>query len=333
MNYSLIARRARRAGFTLVELLVVIAIIGILVALLLPAIQAAREAARRTQCTNNLKQIGLACLNFESTYKRLPTGAVQRANVSTDPTMFSWISQILPFIEEGSLYDQVDWKIPLGERNDKGDTSHHIKFKSFLCPSDEDVDITNSWYGARGNYVGNAGIGRIWMDDPTPTQDSAGHPKHPLAPAGSNSTLVAQGTFLVNHGRSMREFTDGTSQTASVSELIKIEGEDTRGVLHFGAGVMYMHDYPPNTIEISSGKVYDRTRYCISVPEFAPCQKTQSNDWKGYWNHIARSHHPGGVNLELVDGSVRFISDNISDVSWKALATPQGEEVADRSDN
>ena len=169
------------------------------------------------------------------------------------------------------------------------------------------------------------------MDDPTPTQDSKGHPRHPSAPAGSNSTLVAQGTFLVNHGRALKEFLDGTSQTAAVSELDKIPGEDTRGVLHFGAGVMYMHDYPPNTIQISAGNVYDRTRYCVSVPEYAPCQATQSKDWKGYWNHIARSHHPGGVNMGLVDGSVRFISNNISDLPWKAYATPQGGEVEDRS--
>ena len=169
----------RNAAFTLVELLVVIAIIGILVALLLPAIQAAREAARRSQCMNNMRQIGIAFTNYESAKKVLPIGATQRYGndpktgqpYSGDPTMYSWVSLLMPYVEEASLYSQVDWKIPLGVRNDNNETSHHIEFQTFQCPSDQKVGITNSWYGARGNYAGNVGVGFIWMNDPSPYQD------------------------------------------------------------------------------------------------------------------------------------------------------------------
>ncbi len=176
-------QHAARLGFTLVELLVVIAIIGILVALLLPAIQAAREAARRTQCTNNIRQIGIAMMNFETSKKRLPVGATQRfgddpktgSPYTSDPTMFSWISSMMPYLEEASLYGTVDWTIPLGDRYNATppDTAHHIKFASYTCPSAEPVEIVNTFYGARGNYAGNVGIGKIWMNDTSPTQDCA----------------------------------------------------------------------------------------------------------------------------------------------------------------
>jgi prepilin-type N-terminal cleavage/methylation domain-containing protein len=338
-----------RVAFTLVELLVVIAIIGILVALLLPAIQAAREAARRSQCTNNIRQIGIAFMNFETSKKRFPNGATQRYGIdpetgtkySGDPTMFSWISVMMPYLEEAGLYSQVDWTIPLGERNTQTppDRSHHIKFQTFLCPSDEDTGIVNDWYGARGNYVGNVGIGTIWMDDPSPTQDCTlsdqfGCPPgnaarkfpsgNPLGsnPEAANSSLGRFGTFMMNKGRRMAEFIDGTSKTAAVSELRTIPGEDTRGTLHFGAGCLYMHDFPPNFIGLP-----DRTRYCAeSVPDYAPCFEA-TGQWKGAWRHVARSAHPGGVNLMMVDTSVRFVSDSIDETAWQTFSTPTGGEI------
>jgi prepilin-type N-terminal cleavage/methylation domain-containing protein len=332
----------KRTAFTLVELLVVIAIIGILVALLLPAIQAAREAARRSQCLNNMRQIGIAISNYESARKTYPVGAAQRyGNDPTtgqpykdDPTMYSWVSLIMPYVEEAALYGQVDWKIPLGVRNDKGDKSHQIEFETFLCPSSQRVGIANSWYGARGNYAGNVGIGLIWMNDPSPFQDcslsnqySCASPKAnwPTAeknPERTDSWLKRFGTFMVNKGRKMGEFADGTSKTAAVSEIRTVEGQDTRGVLHFGAGVLYMHDYPPN---FTNG-VSDRTRWCLNVKE-APCLDVQTGNYAGGWRHLARSNHTGGVNLMMVDTSTRFVADSIAEDLWKAIATPKGDEV------
>ncbi len=345
-------RAAAHLAFTLVELLVVIAIIGILVALLLPAIQAAREAARRSECTNNIRQIGIAMMNFEASKKKLPAGATQRygsdpktgAAYSGDPTMFSWISVMMPYLEEASLYANVDWTIPLGVRNDNGDTSHHIKFASYTCPSADPVDITNDWYGARGNYAGNAGIGTVWMNDTSPTQDCAygslnpsygcaPHKYWPWAPKQNpeapNSSLSRFGTFMVNKGRRMSEFEDGTSKTAAVSEVLTIPGTvgsssngDSRGVLHFGAASMYMHDAVPNFID---NVLIDKTRYCIGVDN-APCKPTDDT-WKGEWRQFARSAHSGGVNLMMVDTSVRFVSDDVDLDTWKAYSTPRGGEV------
>ncbi len=135
---------------------------------------------------------------------------------------------------------------------------------------------------------------------------------------------------MVNKGRRMSEFEDGTSKTAAVSEVLTIPGTangsngDTRGVLHFGAGSMYMHDYPPNFVD-STQVQKDQTRYCVSTDN-APCFNTDA-DWKGEWRHLARSAHTNGVNLMMVDTSVRFISDDVNEDTWKAMATPKGGEI------
>ena len=154
-------RHARKA-FTLVELLVVIAIIGILVALLLPAVQSAREAARRSQCLNNIRQIGIALMSYESANKRLPNGSTRYDGFSRN----SWVTLILPYIEETGLYNQIDLSIPLDEVNDNPDiifNYHHIPFATFRCPSQEQIGLVNNWYGARGNYAANVGR-RLCLD-------------------------------------------------------------------------------------------------------------------------------------------------------------------------
>jgi hypothetical protein len=252
--------------------------------------------------------------------------------------MYSWVSSVMPFLEEASLYDTVDWLVPLGVRNAQvpPDTSHHIPFETYFCPSDLRVGITNSWYGARGNYAGNVGIGVIYMNDTSPTQDCAfahlntGYsckkgphwPPTQRNPKYPNSSLKAFGTFMVNKGRRMAEFPDGTSKTAAISEVRNIPGQDTRGVLHFGAGVLYMHDYPPNYVDLP-----DRTRWCpLDAPDYAPCQPTDE-EWKGRWRHFARSGHPNGVNLLMVDTNGRFVSDDVDPLLWNAIGTAEGEEV------
>lgn len=343
-------------AFTLVELLVVIAIIGILVALLLPAVQAAREAARRSACSNNIRQVGLALLNYESAKGKLPEGARQREGVASNPTQFSWVTRIMAYIEEAAAYDQVDWTIPLAERFSAGDTAHHIPLATFRCPSGEEVGVPDgmNFYGARGNYVANAGIGWIYMDDADPNQckyknpflqiiandpfDSGldSPPKH-LSRCSNDQTSTPQtsmlrlGMFQVNRGLSLARVTDGTSKTAAISELITVEGQDTRGAMHFGAGAMYMHDQGPNTKTATvNGISYgwkDLTRYCSDNEDLStPCDENK-DQWRGAWNHNARSLHTGGVNLVRVDASVSFINDEIDLGVWQALSTPDGEEI------
>jgi len=317
------ALRHRRA-FTLVELLVVIAIIGVLVALLLPAVQAAREASRRAQCQNNLHQIGVALMNYESRAGEFPPADVRINHPKTGipKTLYSWVTILMNYVEQGTVYRSTDWvNKTLEERDADHDTTHHIPLPSFNCPSDIQVGIVNSFYGARGNYAVNAGRGFVWMDDIRWEQEL--HPK--LTSADDllpDSSLEDYGAFFVNRGLRVADATDGLSNTAGVCELRKVEGEDTRGALHFGACTMYMHDVTPNSFK------EDKTRHCDrrAAELVAPCRPT-ADGWAGDWAHYARSQHVGGVNLEMMDASVRFVSDDVSLVVWRQLSTAYGEEV------
>ncbi|TWT47388.1 DUF1559 domain-containing protein [Botrimarina hoheduenensis] len=344
-------RSARHRGFTLVELLVVIAIIGILVALLLPAVQAAREAARRSSCSNNIRQVGLALLNYESAQGALPEAARQRTTGGSNPTQFSWITRIMRYVEEASAYDAADWEIPMAERNTAGNTAHHIEFATFRCPSSEPVGVPDgmSWYGARGNYVANAGIGWIYMDDPDPNQCKYANPfvgilaQDPygsgmveppphldFCPSGRTS-MIRLGAFQVNRGLKLAQAADGTSKTAAVAEIITVPGQDTRGVMHFGAGALYMHDQTPNTLQATingtTAAWSDWTRYCAPDDPRAPC-RNNSKEWAGQWQHNARSEHPGGVHLVRLDGGATFVNDEVELSVWQAYCTPNGSEIA-----
>lgn len=307
-------------GFTLVELLVVIAIIGVLVALLLPAVQAAREAARRSQCLNNMKQIGVALMNHESTYKALPKGSTRTNGFARN----TWATRLLPFLEQSAIFSQIDLSMSIEDVNDNDNIfNFHRQFiTAYQCPSDERVELVTEFYGARGNYAANAGIGFMWMNDESTEQDQGGHP-HPLGLFNNpnhKSSMLALGVFLVNRGRSLGQITDGTSNTVAISEVRNVPGSDTRGVLHYGAASMYMHDFTPN---FTGG--FDRTRHCINV-DYAPCLPSQQI-WRGSWTHTSRSAHPGGVNSLMLDSSVRFVSNGVDELLWKQVATPDGGEV------
>jgi prepilin-type N-terminal cleavage/methylation domain-containing protein/prepilin-type processing-associated H-X9-DG protein len=350
--------QSQHDGFTLVELLVVIAIIGVLVALLLPAIQAAREAARRSQCTNNLKQLGLAALNFESGNKSLPPGHRMSKNGTDIDSLGSWVTQLLPYLEEGSLFSQIDPKEKFFEQTvdvGKGESekTHHVFLPSMQCPSNPDgssqqLGIINDHYGARGNYVANSGWSDpgpgfqscgIWMNDPNWEQfgaNKAGYNsctngvEYPPASGGRpiKAALAGYGPFLVNRYLKLRQVTDGTSHTVAFAELLNIQGVDMRGSLHWGGGCLYLHSEPPNS------KYPDRARYCAvsSNDPVAPCETTP--DWPGAHKLAARSAHPGGVNVVMIDGSAHFISEDINSMQhgenvpgvWQALSTYGGNE-------
>ena len=344
------ARRYRRSGFTLVELLVVIAIIGVLVALLLPAVQAAREAARRTECINHLKQIGLAVMNFESARGSLPKGDWRQLTAATGiDSLGTWVTQSMPFLENGSLFDQMDFTMPYYQQGFVGPENtptHHFFLESHVCPSNGPVGIiewNNGRYGARGNYAANAGYTDpeegcgIWMNDINWEQagtDGRGYPNCTSGVLVSNpvpgsrptvrSALSGFGPFMINRGIELREATDGTTNTVAVSEVRTVDGDDTRGALHWGGGVMYLHSLAPN----DPGRIEelkDRTRWCIDVPE-APCKQSNAS-WQGWHRNTARSAHPGGVNTLLLDGSSRFVSDDVDLLVWRAASTFNGEEL------
>jgi prepilin-type N-terminal cleavage/methylation domain-containing protein/prepilin-type processing-associated H-X9-DG protein len=303
----------RRSGFTLVELLVVIAIIGVLVALLLPAVQTAREASRRSSCTNNLRQIGLGMQLFHDTFLRLPAGTVWEpgAGGNQKGSEATWITHLLPYVEQETLYRTGDFNQGFGQGNagHPNNTITSTFLKLTRCPSDVHPVIICSWGAsvawARGNYVANNGIGPMVE---TTTIDT---------------NLRQQGVFMLQSKNRFADITDGTTNTVFVSELLKSPGNDWRGVMHYPEGSLYQHNQTPNS------PVPDEFRQgmCLSILR-APCVPTSTS-----WNPkritlAARSLHPGGVMALFGDGSVRWASNNIALAAWRALSSPQGGETS-----
>jgi prepilin-type N-terminal cleavage/methylation domain-containing protein len=306
----------KRHGFTLVELLVVITIIGILIALLLPAVQAAREAARRGQCSNNLKQIGLAMQMHLEAKQVLPPGHFMPPDNGAPAQESTWVAYLLPYLEQQGLYETVDWQ------NTFGGAEVGINFQvcstplpMFICPSNDPyeavfdgssgVALGKKCY-ARGTYAANNGFGPM-------TEVFVEH--LPLQRMG--------GVFYLNSKTTPADITDGLSNTAFAAEIRVVPGEDIRGTLHYPEGTLYHDNYTPNSTN------FDQVRQgkCVSVPG-APCDDTQFVDWHDRAVIMtARSAHGGGVHVLLGDGGVRFVADSITLSVWQALSTPKGGEV------
>ena len=308
----------KRHGFTLVELLVVIAIIGVLVALLLPAVQAARESARRTQCVNNLKQVGLAMHNHLGARKAFPPGSYwdpatnSLPNFQVNGNEATWITFLLPFLEETGLYDKINWKLSFGGAFEAPTYPNRpvtsAPLPGMRCPSSELV--TQLWWDAwmRGNYVANNGIGPM-------TEWTTAPPANRMTGA-----FFWEGKKL---GRKPSYFIDGLSKTAFVSEILILgkEGtlDDIRGIMHYPEGCLYQHNFTPN--DGTPDKV--RPDACLNKPS-SPCQG--STPYRAVVT-TPRSAHPGGVNLLMGDGSVHLVTDMISSATWKALSTPRSGEM------
>ncbi|MHC2071004.1 DUF1559 family PulG-like putative transporter [Bremerella sp. T1] len=276
-----------RRGFTLVELLVVIAIIGVLIALLLPAVQQAREAARRMQCTNNLKQIGLALHNYHDTYNALPAAWIRRHG-SSDPK-YGWASMILPFIEQSNLYDQLDpGRIALKDRFKSSATATdkallQTVIDGYRCPSDvtgdlNDKDIFGSDHFdiATANYICSIG-------DVSVTGDIDGG-----------------AVFYGNSYLGFKDITDGLSNTAMIGERDGGNSEDTS--VNFRAAVWAGVGRDNNNGSGFVGRTTGRSNFVINF-DYGATGAT-ANLGKGF-----SSLHPGGVNMLLGDGAVRFIPE------------------------
>ncbi len=310
-----------RGGFTLVELLVVIAIIGVLVALLLPAIQAAREAARRSQCINNLKQWGLAMQLYHDSHKILPAGATapdpQTAGV---PPRQTWVMRIWPYVEQNNLAAQnvlarEFFSPPATIHNTmNGLTGQFVPI--YRCPSDgSGVDQNVGQYQRRrGNYVIN------W-----------GNAKYPLNGAFREDQLPNGGVAPYSHIEGRRwnpretdlgDITDGTSNTLMMSEYLMAqtpEDIDWRGDIHNDEGIFRFHTLrTPNTSapDIIESAWFQRLDD-LTMPATAGAQQ----------ENAARSRHTGGVNALHCDSSVTFYTDGVSENVWKALGSMNGAET------
>ena len=317
-SYFFLSGKSVRDAFTLVELLVVIAIIGILIAMLLPAIQAAREAARRMQCTNNMKQIGVALHMYNETHGAFPTGCEQYIDTGQPNYLMqhTWTAGILAYIEQQQLAEDFQKHL------ENGGYSAAFPFTdqsipALQCPSDPNSPKTaeSAPDDAFGNYVLCSGN--------TPMNQ----PKTGVPAATASGSL--NGAFYSLSHTAVRDVSDGMSNTLFGSELVVSPNKvsdgkyDARGQIWNGrhGGALFTTLYAPNTPQ------GDRMQYCIELPQ-APCVAfpTTANI-----NISARSYHPGGVCTVLGDGSSRFISDDIDVDAYQALSTRAGGEAVDMS--
>jgi prepilin-type N-terminal cleavage/methylation domain-containing protein/prepilin-type processing-associated H-X9-DG protein len=355
----------RRSGFTLIELLVVIAIIGILIALLLPAVQKIREAAARMSCQNNLKQIGLASHNYESAAGYLPPGSADRPPGSSSEA--SILALVLPYMEQSNKYNQFDFNHDVNGSL-SNDAARKQDVKSYLCPSDGaggGIDYGGGLYG-RSNYYGNIGT---TADTRSTESNRVGIFNFQFGAA------LPDGSRKVTTHVRILDISDGTSNTAMFSET-------KRSTVNGGSWPVHGDAYNPTNIYLLPGTdagwspytpmfgpLFNQTtpgaifvgmtyrcnswdygptsrisyrgwQYYRNIPEMQTYSHTVPPNYKGYdcgdysitMAHIAaRSFHTGGVNVGFADGSVHFISDTISFATWQALGTRAGGEVLDSS--
>ena len=310
--------RATRHGFTLIELLVVIAIIAVLVAILLPAVQQAREAARASQCKNNLKQVGVAMHSYHETYNTFPADAiwVYQPGPNAQPRSYSWVVAILPYMEQAALFNKLDLSAPLWNQMIDGKAVQGVKVQSLLCPSDPGFDslphgIAWTSYGASQGYD-------WWARD-----DQHG------------------GVFSLARFTKIASIKDGTSNTIMVGETCSSgytgSSQAGGGRLRIGgdrvfrSALVSTHTHPVTMAAIGIDKNPDGST--AAEPPFwwraAPYAWAPS-----YMSHLgmnsewvsAGSDHEGGATFLFADGSVTFITENIEAVPYGHLdsgAAPQ----------
>lgn len=325
-------RHLRRTfGFTLIELLVVIAIIGVLVGLLLPAIQSAREAARRSSCGNNLRQLGIAMFNYHDAHKTLPPSGCYPIG----GTGSNWSAQarLLPYLEEQNLENLIDWTAPYGSQGHVTET----RIALLLCPSEirDEPRPDGSLTHYPLNYGINLGTWLIY---------------NPLKQQGGN------GLVFPNSRTTFHMLQDGTSKTLAFAEIKAYNAYLRDGinpssanapvpltpadVVAFGGNFKkdsghtewvdgrahqtgFTATFVPNTVVAyaNGGQTYD--------VDFNSSREGKTSDQITYSVVTSRSHHPGGVHVLLTDASGRFVSEDIALTTWQALSTRDGGEIID----
>ena len=337
MHCSFPKRRIPLMAFTLVELLVVIAIIGILVALLLPAVQSARAAARRTQCKNNLKQMGLALINYHDVHKKFPPGYRFMAGSTTD-TMGGLTLSILPYIERAAIKDKIDPTVPWFMFPPE---IARTRVPVFECPSDTAPNpMPYPEMGAFnlpiGDTTANNSYGHsVGYDDAVCFSQGLG-PKPPRPETG---------VFYVHSQTAIRDVTDGTSNTFAIGEAASgfkmCHGVDCTGPVldrpavhawiicgtnkehYYAAGLVYGGTLASTVEPLNKPIATDSYYSSLSGPY--DCRPS----WAGgpHWTTNFRSFHPGGANFVFCDGSVHFLSETIDMAVYRGLSTIQGGEV------
>jgi len=304
----------RRSGFTLIELLVVIAIIAILIALLLPAVQQAREAARRTQCKNNLKQFGLALHNYLDVHGRFPIGhqfrgawdgvADSAGTAGNGGTGFSWGSALLPFIDQAPLYNQFDFNVPIANTSIPGSVKNATLAETvipvILCPSD--TAPPRAAVGAAG------AIGRQLNAAVSSYKGSAGSYNGNQAGWPFNNQDRRNGLFYRDSSIQLRDITDGTSNTIAIGEVCWAQHENSR----FYGSVFPQVGYTDDS-NGQSNRFMAMTQDAMNLPVLASNNAERADAFS--------SVHAGGCHFVLCDGSVRFVSENIHHTNNLWLAT------------
>jgi prepilin-type N-terminal cleavage/methylation domain-containing protein/prepilin-type processing-associated H-X9-DG protein len=328
----------RANGFTLVELLVVIAIIGVLIAITLPAVQAARESARRTSCTNNLKQIGTAAQNFHSARNAFPVGSESKqwpAAPSNAWTFYRWsaLAHLTPYLEESNAYNSLDLSVPLYGLNldvtPQNAYGAALVVPSFLCPSDTAQIISKKF--APTNYAACAGTG-----------------------AGGGSPLNTDGIFYVNSHTRMSQILDGSSHTVLVSESVLGTPNGSPIPKDFHVDYKFTFSVPLTEARCNTTQLWNEAdgrgfawvsgelRCALYNHHYLPNESVPDclgvvlvggpqMEYTPFGWRTARSRHTGGVNVLMADGAVRFVDDAVDPAVWQALATRNGGETASSS--
>jgi prepilin-type N-terminal cleavage/methylation domain-containing protein/prepilin-type processing-associated H-X9-DG protein len=347
----------RARGFTLIELLVVVAIIGILMALLLPAVQQAREAARRIQCTNNLKELGIALHNYHDIVGCLPPGQLE----GNDWCDYSAHVFLLPYMDQRALYAAINFTdvyvAPFNLNQGAywystwNRTVWYTTVNGLLCPSD--IDRLTNPHG-HNNYAGNSG------SSPDSTQDM-GPFNGPFIAGGPGKGWNNENCYTATRCYSLRDITDGLSHTAAFSEKVKGISNNPRDPLGPSSTVFSVplgHSDPsiawdyylvckrinPRTAALMTGMGYTtdpngvgclwhngyppQTRYThVMTPNTSSCNYDGGGGDGNRGAHTASSRHPGGVNVLFCDGRVKFLKDTVAPQTWWAIGTKSNGEV------